>query len=394
MDFGLLLLVGASVRDMTESASGSGIRSTGIDFFGDLDCRGKILTPSDDFDLEPTTLCLLKIAKEIECQGFVYGSGPENHRAALRYWEEKGLLLGNGTETLAHARDPYILRKVLKEIDIKMPEFHSPDRIPTDGFRLLKPLFGGGGHGIVRLPEEEAAIRGILSELDEPERYIIQKEQDGIPASITFLADGHNARLVGSSYQIIQKRSGRNPFRYIGNIVPLIAPNNTFWNDMKRMASHLTAAFGLKGLNTLDFVLCDDLLVLELNPRWSGSVELIEAWLGRRLLPDHIRACKGELPERDYREDMLSVRPRCFYGKQIIYADTSFTVRNYEEDWQPIYKSGIRDIPKPGCQIRKDNPVCTVLAEGATKKECVLNLQEKTRRVREFYENNGKGVRL
>ena len=387
----MLLLIGASVRDLTESAAESGLQFTGIDFFGDLDCRGKVITPDISSDLEPTTQGLLKIARGIECRGLVYGSGPENHRHALRYWEKRGLLLGNGYDSLVQARNPYLLREVLRKINVNMPRFYSPDQAPLSGSWLLKPLSGGSGTGIVRLPPKEAGIRGVLSRLHKPSRYIVQEYQDGIPASITFLADGSSALPVGSSYQIIQERNGKHPFRYIGNIVPLPAPSPGFWNDMAGIASHLTAAFGLRGLNTLDFILCGSgIRVLELNPRWSGSVELIEAWLARRLFLDHVRACGGELPMGAKWEEIVSARPLRFYGKKILYSDTSFTVQDYREGWQPLYQYGIRDIPRPGSPVQEDEPICTVLADGTSKEACMSKLEEKARLVRGFYEQKGK----
>jgi len=372
---------------MIESAVESGLEVTGVDFFGDMDCRGEVKTPSADS--EPRTLDLLKIAQEIECSecsGLVYGSGIENYGYALEYWQDKDLLLGNGPETLLKVRNPFILRDVLAQIGMEMPEFHSSDWIPTEGSWLLKPLFKGGGYGIFELPSIEADIRSVLNQLDKPERYVIQEKLDGVPASITFLADGAKALLVGSSYQLIHEQTREELFQYMGNIVPLTAPYLDFWKDMDKLANHLSAAFGLKGLNTLDFILCDGVKILELNPRWSGSVEMIEAWLGRRLLIEHIKACKGELPDKAEWE--RSVRSQRFYGKKIIFADVSFTVRDDAEDWQRLYQYGIRDIPWPKSSIKKGEPICTVLADGTSKDECLLKLSEKAKQVRDFYEQN------
>ena len=388
----MYIVAGVSIRDLSESAAESGVEVTGVDFFRDMDCRGKVITPSLEPDSKPWTLDLLKTAQEIECSecsGLVYGSGIENYGDALQYWQDKDLLLGNGQDVLLKVRNPFILRDVLAQIGMEMPEFHSSDWIPTEGSWLLKPLFKGGGYGILKLPSEEAAIRDILSQLDKPERYVVQEKLDGVPASITFLANGSKALLVGSSYQLINKQTREESYQYMGNIVPLMAPYQSFWKDMDKLANHLTAAFGLKGLNTLDFILSDRVKILELNPRWSGSVEMIEAWLGRRLFLDHIKACKGKLPNKAEWERFI--RPQKFYGKKIIFADVSFTVRDDAGDWKRIHQYGIRDIPWPKSTIKKGEPVCTVLAKGSTKNECMLKLAKKAHQVREFYEQK-KGV--
>lgn len=386
----MILLVGASVRALTESAASSKIQVTGIDFFGDLDCCGEILTPNKQRSAF-STLGLLKIAQGLKCQGLVYGSGPENHWEALRYWEDQNLLLGNGYNTLVKARNPYLLRETLGQIGVKMPDFFSPNQIPPAGSWLLKPLFRGGGHGIARLPSEEAGIRSVLSQLDDAERYIVQEFQDGIPASMTFLADGKKVLLLGFSYQLIQEDSEKNSFLYTGNIVPMPSPYPSFGEDMAVLASHLTADFGLKGINTLDFILCENgVRVLEINPRWSGSVELIEAWLGRSLFLDHIKACGGELPQAAEWEGLLSACSSRFFGKKILYANTSFTIRNYEEGWQSLYEYGLRDIPRPGGLTMKGEPICTVLADGSSKEECMSALEKKAHWAREFYEQMKK----
>jgi len=358
----------------------------GIDFFGDLDCRGKVISPRDDFGLSPTTHNLLEIARSLDCQGLVYGAGPENHGPSLKHWEERCLLLGNGPGALAQARDPYILRETLKQIGADMPTFHTPQKPPVPGNWLLKPLFQGGGHGIIKLPIREAEAMRVLSRLDEPERYIVQEYLNGIPGSVTFLADGLSAMLVGSSSQLTQEASEHSPFRYLGNVVPLPPTYPAFWEDMAKIANHLTVTFGLKGLNTLDFILTEDgAKVLELNPRWSGSVELIEACLGQSLFLAHLNACEGRLPDSAQWEKTAAARPPRFYGKKILYAQTSFTVKSYKEGWQALYNRGVRDIPKPGGDIQAGEPICTVLAQGRSEKECKLLLEEKDALVREFY---------
>jgi len=382
----LIILAGASVRPITHSAAQSGFETLAIDFFGDLDCCGEVVTPHDH-GLPPSTGSLLEIARGIDCSGLIYGAGPENHGPALQHWEERGLLLGNGPSTLAHARDPYLLRETLGQIGVEMPEFHSAEKPLVPGNRLLKPLFRGGGHGIIKLPECTTKARRVLSKLERPERYIVQEQLEGTPGSVTFLADGRRALVVGTSAQLTQGE--RSSFSYLGNIVPLPQPYPAFWGGMAKIASHLTAAFGLKGLGTLDFILApSSVMVLELNPRWSGSVELIESWLGQSLFQAHLEACAGKLPDPAKWEKMISERPVRFYSKKIIYARTSFIVRNYYGGWQPLYDRGIRDIPKPGCQTREGEPICTVLAQGASEEECYFLLNKKETWVRKFYEQS------
>ena len=106
------------------------------------------------------------------------------------------------------------------------------------------------------------------------------------------------------------------------------------------MATALTQAFGLVGLNGIDFVLNgEQVSILEVNPRYLASMELVEEALGVPLLEWHTAGCRRQsLPVLPERHDQN------VFGKAIVYArrdgilpDTSL--------WQA---KGGRDIPHPG----------------------------------------------
>ena len=389
----MLLLVGASVRALLESAVESGFHAMGIDFFGDTDNQGEVVTPYDGYGLSPNTMNLLTIARDYECSGLVYGAGPENHGQALNFWEERGLLLGNGCEALASVRNPYLLRDVLENAGFKMPNFFGTDEfqaVKPQGSWLLKPVFRGGGHGIIKLSEGGEPEK-VISLLKEPERYIVQENVDGVPASMTFLSDGASALTVGFSRQLISEGGEDDPFRYDGNIVPFADPGSDLWNKMTCLSSVLTKSFGLRGINTLDFILSrGGVWVLELNPRWSGSSEVIEAWLGKRLFREHVNACKGELPDSAEWEEMLGKLPKGYFAKKILYSDDSYNAKNFGEEWKSLFAKGIRDIPRPGFFIRAGDPICTVLGDGASIDECMQDINSKTHMIHDILLTKGR----
>ena len=77
---------------------------------------------------------------------------------------------------------------------------------------LLKPRDSGGGIGITWAREGNQLPAG----------YLLQEFQDGIPASVSFLADGRDAVILGMSEQLIGwGEFGARGFAYCGNIVPL-----------------------------------------------------------------------------------------------------------------------------------------------------------------------------
>ncbi|MDR3584293.1 MAG: ATP-grasp domain-containing protein [Desulfosporosinus sp.] len=400
----MFLLVGVSVRALMESAGESGYPVQGIDFFADLDsCRwGKTMSLKNDFGLAPSVELLLEVAQNLPCEGLVYTSGPENYSAGLKFWEERGLLFGNKVDVLDQVRDPWKLKQALAEIGAVMPEFHlvkdwDPD---TQGkIMLIKPLDGGGGRGVrvLPLPKEKDTAQGLISSLQEPARYIVQDYISGIPASVTFLADGQRTEVLGTSRQLTI-RQGANNFIYAGNIVPLdtslisgaSGTLDVFEETLWRICSHLSTVFRLRGINTLDFVInSKGIWVLEVNPRWSASVELIEVWRGERLFARHLAACRASqrsllLDRYEGRLNQNQNRPG-FWGKRIVYAESSFQVGcGWELSY--LYEQGVRDIPVAGTKIERGEPICTVLSTVAAASDaaCLRKLQLKAGWVRRF----------
>jgi predicted ATP-grasp superfamily ATP-dependent carboligase len=260
---------------------------------------------------------------------------------------------------------------------------------------LLKPLDGGGGRGVRALPQEKDTAQRLISGLQEPARYIVQEHISGFPASVTFLADGQRTEVLGTSRQLTV-RQGANNFIYAGNIVPfdtsLISGASrtldVFEKSLWRICSHLSTVFCLRGINTLDFVInSKGIWVLEVNPRWSASVELIERWRGERLFVRHLAACRASqrrIPlDRD--EGGLNRNRQGFWGKRIVYAKSSFQV-GCGLDLGYLYEQGVRDIPVAGTKIEKGEPICTVLSPAASDAACLRKLQLKAGWVRRFFE--------
>ncbi len=65
------------------------------------------------------------------------------------------------------------------------------------------------------------------------------------------------------------------------------------------MANQLTQEFGLRGVNGIDLVIPDDLGVhlIEVNPRYTASMELVERAYGLNIFALHLEALAGRLPE-------------------------------------------------------------------------------------------------
>ena len=143
-------------------------------------------------------------------------------------------------------------------------------------------------------------------------------------------------------------------------------------HEVGAIADALSREYGLRGLNGFDFILRNDRpVVVEVNPRYCASMELLERASGRSVFALHLAACRGELPER-------VGEPTEIWGKAIVYASRTVTVPDTTE-W---LAQGVRDVPHPGELIRAGHPICTVLASAPTRSRCETALQSEAARLR------------
>ena len=265
-----------------------------------------------------------------------------------------------------------------------MPPFFSVEdwkEREIKGRWLLKALNRGGGNGIVEMPENMENASDLFLKLYNFSPCIIQEYIEGISSSVTFLANGQEAVVLGTSRQLIGEGRGDKLFVYEGNIVPLdfkgILDIEYFSIKINQIAKHLTLCFGLKGINTVDFILnSEGIWILEVNPRWSGSVELIEKYLGKNLFEYHLIACRGDkLPQfpkmifptgtDSFYQTADNKDLQQFIGKTLVYAENAMAIGDIKEkEFRYLYDQGVRDIPRAETIIEKGQPICTVLAEG------------------------------
>lgn len=388
----MYVVVGVSVRALMESAAESGYTALAIDYFGDQDCRwsGKTIRLGE-LGFSPAASNLLQAAEMMvfshsgcrqQCQGLIYAAGPENCPDKLASWDARGLLRGNSTTTLQHVRNPWELSAALS-VNCSVPRFYpweewQPQKAGKTRW-LVKPVNSGGGRDITWLAENNHIAQSQVAALgNEKNKYIIQEYIPGITASATFLADGEQAVIVGTSRQLIQQdEMYPSRFDYTGSIVPLNLPAGTMDElliKLEKVAGCLTRTFKLKGINTVDFIInAREIWVLEVNPRWSASVELIERWRGERLFTHHLAAVNAENKWTDGCRKRVG-KSTGYWGKKIIYAQRKVTVKATDTELRYYYTQGLRDIPVPGTCITRGQPLCTVLAWGETNAACRVQL--------------------
>lgn len=372
------LLVGLSTRSIAESAVRSGYEVIALDAFGDLDqqavCRAYAL--SRDFHVPFGAAALFTCSRALSFDAIVYTSNLENYPEVVQRFARHHRLLGNSSAVLSGVRHWPTLFASLAAAGFKTPLTYFPDdapraktrrNSPPDRIWLQKPLRGGGGHG----------IRIHHNGRPAGSHFMLQEYIPGLPCSASFVANGREAVVIGLTEQLIGLPAfGASDFRYCGNILPIEAARDPLIagelvQQAQSIATHLTHAFKLVGLNGFDFILSGNQIVLtEVNPRYSASMELIECAYGLPLFDLHVRAAATQtLPDFNPLQLIPSQNAR-FFGKAILFAGKDAIAPEIAR-WQ---QRGIRDVPHPGEKLSKGKPVCTLLAHGPDRQSCFARL--------------------
>ena len=363
-----VLISGMSCRAAAESAARTGFRVTALDAFADLDQHPAVhaLSVTRDFDVAPTAAGMAQAAARVTADAVCYLSPFENHPQAISVLAAGRALWGNSPATLRRVRNPFELRDVLSRNGFVVPRLtngSNDSNVSTAWLR--KPLRSGGGNRIRRWAGEPV-----------PRTSYVQERIDGVPGSILFVAADGQCVPLGLSRQLVgDPNFGASGYRYCGSILaPLIDPQfahgHALFAGATALARCLASEFRLVGINGLDFIARDGVpYAVEVNPRWSASVEVAERALGMRFFAAHAGACRtGELPAFDL---ATSLRDAPVVGKAVVYARHSGTMidtRLWLED--PV----VRDVPRTGEFFRAGQPICSVFAVAADSEACYRDL--------------------
>jgi predicted ATP-grasp superfamily ATP-dependent carboligase len=206
-----------------------------------------------------------------------------------------------------------------------------------------------------------------------PRDPYFQERIAGSPGSILFAADGRRAVPLGLSRLLAGERAfGATGFRYSGSI--LVGRGDAVFADDERLcaravalAEAITRAFGLVGVNGIDFIARRGTpYLIEVNPRYTAAMELVERAYGLSIFDIHARACAGGLPAFDLAAARHAPPPRAI-GKAILYARGDIVFRD-TRPW--LEDDSVRDISAPGQRCRRGQPICTIFAAGSDAAEC------------------------
>jgi len=398
-----VVIAGVSTRAAAESAAQAGFVVTAIDAFGDLDQHASVR--SVHLSGRFTAHAAAGAARNIECDAVAYLSSFENHPSAVIALAAGRALWGNSPDVLGHVRDPLLVGDALRRRGIAVPEVsvlsqskavslsQSKDELfaqgrpvedghpePVEGRTfeqdrdwLVKPLASGGGRGVRPWRRGTRLPRGCY----------LQELVKGTPGSVAFVAAAGRAVPLGVSRQLVGEHAfGAAGYRYCGSILAAagdaqFARDEALVDAACALARAVAEEFGVVGVNGIDFIACGRVpYVVEVNPRWSSSMELVERVYGLSVFGAHAAACEaGALPAFDL---VSARRSPGAAGKAVVFARHDVTVGDTRV-W--LADSSVRDIPRPGARICAGRPVCTVFAAGRDAVACHAALVGRAERV-------------
>ena len=374
-----LLIVGASARSAAMSALRSGFAPWAADRFNDLDL--KAVVPTVQINDYPAGLeQALSTAQD---GPWLYTGALENRPELVDRLSRTRKLFGVGGESLRAVRDPFRLATALAKTGLAAPRCaRSSAELPRDGSWLRKPLASAGGCGVRTW--DIAAIEDIPPKITS-ESYF-QQRIDGFPVGALYVAAGRRAQLLGVTRQLIgvdwcglpERPSHR--FRYCGSIGPLPL-SAAITNRFEQLGNALADAFDLRGLFGVDAIVAEDGEVwpVEVNPRYTASVEILERALGIRAIALHVAACGGRCPLAVPSVQRSDEGTMCC-GKAILFAARDTTVGPEFSDWCADQNRGggwpsLADIPAGGTSIRAGQPIVTILAAGPNEAAVLATLK-------------------
>jgi len=364
-----LFIIGASTRALADSAYRLGLQATCLDQYADADLTRKAHQVNQlSFDESGRPLLAAESFRDIVGQApWIYTGPLENQSGWLATAAEGTRLYGNSATVTHRVRDIHALADWLRAASAPMampgmrPIHDRPKRLA--GW-LWKTENSSGGWEVVK-------ARTRLSRRNdsaEPQSGYWQKRIIGPAYGVTIASDGPNAVVIGTC-RSLHGAPGR-PFAYAGSSGPERSVHvRRMENILGELAAELTRSFGLRGLWNIDVVYeprHDRWFLLEINPRPSASMEVLELAARQSLLEIHLAVFrdsgKGWLERANELKARLA-QTRHQVTKRIVYAWRNLRLTRHNlpdvcmEPWPR--QAFFADIPHPGTCIPAGYPVMT-----------------------------------
>jgi uncharacterized protein len=388
-----IAILGASARAAAASALRSGFQPITADLFADADLRA-IATATR---ISPYPEGLLDWLRAVEPPAWMYTGAMENHPELIDEMAWLAPLWGNAGDVLARVRSPWELAAALRTAGLPFPETRpSAAGLPRDGTWLVKTYRGASGSGVRVWSGADGG--GAIDEMligqsthfpiSASSHLVFQQCVSGAPCSAVFVAANGAAKLLGVTRQLIGETwLGAHGFQYAGSIGPLPIKESTL-HTIKQIGDVLAKQFELTGLFGIDFILNgEEAWTVEVNPRYTASVEIIERATGVHAIARHADACC----QLNVGVAAPPAPSSSLHGKAILFANRdlrvseSFAAQSLDAATETPWPS-LADISPAGAVIETGRPVITVFAAGGTVAEVEQGLRNQVSRIeRQLY---------
>ena len=371
-----LFLIGSSTRALAQQVMRCGLTPGCFDAYADLDlsgCEPYLFTTS--FNEATPGVTPAEFQAIVGQTPWIYTGPLENAPGWLEQAAMKSTCWGNTAETNRAVRNLACLAPAInhQNFQVTVPEIlplsQPPDK--PNGW-LFKPADEAGGWSITGA--RAWISQGRHRSMSHACGYF-QKRVEGPSFGATIASDGTEAVVLGLC-RSLHGAPGRQ-FAYAGSVGP--TRSHAFASilpRLTRLARWLCRRTNLRGLWNIDLVLDDrkkSWHLLEINPRPSASMEVLELAVQRPLFRIHQMIFEqrhewlGEAKQLAH----LIVQARGQIEKRVIYAEKEFRASvEVAQRLQPdLWKqSRWADLPRPGTRIGAGLPVMTRICRVAGTK--------------------------
>lgn len=385
-----LNILGASARAAATSALRAGFAPAASDRFGDLDLRHSA-TYFESTGTYP--LSLPATLERMPRAPWIYTGALEDEPDLVAKLEQIRPLWGNPEGVLRRIRNPFLVSAALTDTETPMapvredgrkdtaPPFASDRGFDRDGIEWLRKRYPGGGIDA----RDGKALR----------HPYLQRWIEGQPASALFVADSVGCRCCGCTLQLVGESWLDAPaLAWCGNVGPLQT------SDVERAAvealgERLRSRFRLRGLFGVDFILVPPktpgaprgIIPIEVNPRFTGAVEVLERAGNLRALELHAAAFQSPHPGSPAVGIPFEAPPGRVAGRAIVYAASTCVVI-----WPPAHAFAspdgeavwAADLPSSGTRLERGQPVLSVFAQATSISACKAQLEAHAERARRY----------
>lgn len=336
-----IMIVGACARAAAQSAHQAGYQVITADLFADSDtCQVANCESLLDYPHEIPKF----VSKYAPDAVFITGA-LENYPSILRRISNISRLLAPPISTITSIRSPFQLKATLQAAGFDFPGI-TDDQVPNYGKWIAKPYLSAAGHH----------IHVVTTGTECPAGYYLQEFVPGRPMSVSYLLQSNTITILGTSELMQGDVAAEEAFQFYGAITCSLADHHRLLLEL----GNLLRKIGLRGLTGVDFILTDEnhIIILEVNPRYTATMELYEHLWKQPLIALHVAAFQDT--------DMAAAAAASLKvaGKQIIYAKQSvmITKRLMSQFHNTAADQDLElaDIPHPGTSITRGHPILTL----------------------------------